>query len=103
MTQPGERAINYADAVRAVVRVPFVCLVLLALSIVGYGIGLYSLVVVTLVLVGIVLAFPAWSGSIVGRTWRCPSCGKPLPSTFRFGLVFPREVSFCPHCEHPLR
>lgn len=88
---------------RAVVRVPVVCLTVLALSIVGYSLRWYSLVIVMMVLVAIVLAFPAWSGAIVSRMWTCPLCGKPLPITFRFGLVLPAEVTFCPRCEAPLR
>ncbi len=99
--EPG--TMRFEDVSRAVVRVPVVCLIVLALSIVGYGLRWYSLVVVMIALVGIVLAFPAWSGAIVSRLWKCPACGKPLPISFRFGLVLPAEVSHCPRCEHALR
>ncbi|MBV0895314.1 hypothetical protein [Microbacterium sp. NC79] len=94
---------RYEDVMRAVVRVPVMCLIALALSIVGYSLRWYSLVIVMMVLVAIVLAFPAWSGAIVSRMWKCPSCGKPLPISFRFGLVLPAEVTYCPLCEHSLR
>ena len=94
---------RFEDVSRAVVRVPVICLIVLALSVVGYGLRWYSLVVVMLALVASVLAFPAWSGSIVSRMWRCPQCAKPLPISFRFGLVLPADASHCPSCEFPLR
>ncbi len=94
---------RFEDVMRAVVRVPVICLIVLALSIVGYGLHWYSLVVVMMALVAIVLAFPAWSGAIVSRLWKCPSCAKPLPITFRFGLVLPTEATHCPRCEQPIR
>lgn len=94
---------RYEDVLRSVVRVPVICVALFALSIVGYGLRMYSLVIVMLVLVAVVLAFPAWSGAIVSRTWRCSHCEEPLPISFRFGLVMPADVTFCPYCELPIR